>query len=81
MTAVGDQGAEKMLGFGMVDSDWSQSVSRNGAEIQIRIYRQEHEREWSVEIAEGDGLSTFSEATYPTEQAALQDAFRVLNLA
>ena len=69
------------MGVGMVESDWSQSVSRNGAEIQIRIYRQEHEREWSVEIAEGEGLSTFSDVTYPTEQAALQNALRVLKTA
>ena len=70
-----------MPGFGMVDSDWSQSVDRNGAMIQIRIYRQEHEREWSVGIMEGHGLSMFYDSTYPSEQDALQAALRVLKLA
>ena len=78
---LGDQGVEKMPSFGMVESDWSQSVSRNGAEIQIRIYRQEHECEWSVEIAESEGLTTFSDITYPTEKAALETALRVLRIA
>ena len=70
-----------MSGFGMVESDWSQSVDRNGAMIHIRIYRQEHEREWSVGIMEGEGLSMFFDATYPSEQDALQTALRVLKLS
>lgn len=70
-----------MFGFGIVDSDWSQSVNRNGFEVQIRIYRQEHERDWSFEVVEGEGLSTFSDATHPSEQDALQTALRVLKIA
>ena len=70
-----------MLGFDMIVSDCSQSVSRHGAEIQIRIYRLEHEGEWSVEIAESDDLSTFWDTTYSSEQAALQAALRALKAA
>ena len=69
-----------MPGFGIVESDWSQSVNRNGAEIRIRLYRQEHEREWSFEVVEGEGLSTFSDATYPSEQDALHTSLRVLKI-
>lgn len=70
-----------MAGFDMIVSDCSQSVRRNGAVIQIRIYRLEHERDWSVEIVEGEDLSTFSDATYSSERAALQAALRTLKCA
>ena len=68
----------QMAGFDMIVSDCSQSVRRNGADIQIRIYRLEHEREWSVEIVETEALSTFWDATYSSEQAALQAAMSAL---
>ena len=61
-----------MAGFDIIVLDCSQFVSRNGADIQVRIYRLEHEREWSVEITEGEDLSTFWDTTYSSEQAALQ---------
>jgi hypothetical protein len=67
-----------MAGFDMIVSDCSQSVSRNGSLVQVRIYRLEHERDWSVEIVEGEDLSTFSDATYSSEQAALRAALRNL---
>ena len=70
-----------MAGFDIIVSDCSRSVSRNGADIQIRIYRLEHERAWFVEIVEGDDLSTFSDATYSSERAALQAALRALKVA
>ena len=69
-----------MTGFGIVESDLSQSVDRNGAEIQVRVYRQEHDWEWAFEVVEGGGLSTFSDATYPSEQDALQTALRILRI-
>lgn len=68
-----------MAVFDMIVSERSQSVSRNGADIQVRIYRLEHEPEWSVEIAESEDLFTVWDTTYPTEQAALQAALRSLN--
>jgi len=67
-----------MAGFDIFVSDCSLSVSRNGADIQVRIYRLEHEREWSVEITEGEDLSTFWDTTYSSEQAALQAALGAL---
>jgi len=70
-----------MAGFDMILSNCSQSVSRNGTVIQIRIYRLEHERDWSVEIVEGKDLSIFSDATYSSERAALLDALRALEAA
>ncbi len=70
-----------MAGFDMVVSDCSQSVSRNGAVIQIRVYRLEHERDWSVEIVEGEDLSTFFDATYSSERSALQAALCALKVA
>ena len=70
-----------MAGFDMIESDCSQSVSRNGAVVQVRIYRLEHERDWSVEIAESEGLSTFWDTTFASERAALQAALRAVNAA
>jgi hypothetical protein len=70
-----------MAGFDIIVSNCSQSVRRNGADIQVRIYRLEHEREWSVEIAEGEDLSTFWDTTYSSEQAALQAALGALKAA
>jgi hypothetical protein len=70
-----------MAGFDMIVSDCSQSVRRNGAVIQIRIYRLEHELEWCVEIVETEALSTFWDATYSSEQAALQAAMSALQAA
>ncbi len=70
-----------MAGFDITVSDFSRSVSRKGADIQIRIYRLEHERDWSVEIAESEDLSTFWDTTYSSEQAALQEALRALKAA
>ena len=67
-----------MAGFDIIVSDCSRSVSRNGADIQIRIYRLEHERDWSVEIAESEDLSTFWDTAYSSEQVALQAALRAL---
>ena len=67
-----------MAGFDIIVSDFSRSVSRNGADIQIRIYRLEHERDWSVEIAESEDLSTFWDTAYSSEQVALQAALRSL---
>jgi hypothetical protein len=46
-----------------------------------KIYRLEHERDWSVEIVESEGLSTYWDTTYSSEQAALQAALRALNAA
>ena len=67
-----------MAGFDMIVSDCSQSFGRNGADIQIRIYRLEHERDWSVEIVENEDLSTIWDATYSSEQAALLAALDAL---
>jgi hypothetical protein len=70
-----------MAGFEMIVSDCSQTVSRNGTDIQVRIYRLEHERDWSVEIAEFKDLPTFWDTTYSSEQAAFQAALRALKSA
>jgi len=70
-----------MAGFEMVVSDFSQTVSRNGTDIQVLIYRLEHERDWSVEIGESEGLSTFWDTTYFSERVALQAALRAVNAA
>jgi hypothetical protein len=67
-----------MAGFDIIVSDCSQSVSRNGADIQVRIYRLEHERKWSVEIAESEDLSTFWDTEYSSEQDALHAALHTL---
>jgi hypothetical protein len=67
-----------MTGFEMIVSDCSQSGSRNGAVVQVRIYRLEHERDWSVEIAESDDLVTLWDTTYSSEKFALQAALRAL---
>ena len=70
-----------MAGFEMVVSDFSQTVSRNGTDIQVLIYRLEHERDWSVEIAESEGLPTFWDTAFFSERVALQAALRAANAA
>lgn len=63
----------------LVLSELSQTVSRDGTFVEIEIYRLEDETTWALEVVDETNASTVWDNTYPTEQAALDEAMRVIN--
>ena len=63
----------------LVLSELSQTVSRDGTFVEIEIYRLEDGDAWTLEVVDETNASTVWDNTYPTEQAALDEALRVIN--
>ena len=62
----------------LVISGLSQRTSVDGHKLQIEIVRLEHETNWSLEIVDEDGTSTVWDDLFDTDQAALDEAFKVI---
>ena len=62
----------------LVISGLSQRTSVDGHELRIEIVRLEHETNWSLEIVDEDGNSTVWDDLFDTDQAALDEAFKVI---
>jgi len=63
----------------LVLSELCQTMSRDGTFVEIEIYRLEDENVWTLEVVDETNASTVWDNTYPTEQAALNEALRVIN--
>jgi hypothetical protein len=63
----------------LVLSELSQIASHDGTFVEIEIYRLEDENVWTLEVVDETNASTVWDNTYPTEQAALDEALRVIN--
>ena len=62
----------------LVVSGLSQRTSADGHELRIEITRMEHEKNWVLEVVDEDGTSTVWDDLFDTDQAALDEAFRVI---
>ncbi len=63
----------------LVLSELCQTVSRDGTFVEIEIYRLEDGDTWTLEVVDETMASTVWDNKYPTEQAALYEAMRVIN--
>lgn len=63
----------------LVLSELCQTVSRDSTFVEIEIYRLEDDDTWTLEVVDETNASTVWDNKYPTEQAALDEALRVIN--
>ena len=63
----------------LVLSELCQTVSRDSTFVEIEIYRLEDDDTWTLEVVDETNASTVWDNQYPTEQAALDEALRVIN--
>ncbi|MEQ1616113.1 MAG: hypothetical protein ABL904_25460 [Hyphomicrobiaceae bacterium] len=56
------------------------SVEREGASVEIHIYRGGEEESWVLEIVDQQGTSTVWDDRFTTDKAALQEALSALEL-
>lgn len=63
----------------LVLSELRQTVSRDSTFVEIEIYRLEDDDTWTLEVVDETNASTVWDNKYPTEQAALDEALRVIN--
>ena len=64
--------------YKIINSPLSQKLSRDGMTIEVMIYRGEHDAEWILEVIDHAGGSTVWEATFATEQDALNEVFQTI---
>ena len=64
--------------YKIINSPLSQKLNREGMTIEVMIYRGEHEAEWILEVIDHAGGSTVWEATFATEQDALNEVFQTI---
>ena len=62
----------------LIDSGLSQRATVEGHELQIEIYRLEHEPRWSLEVVDEDGTATFWDDLFDTDQAALDEVLKTI---
>ncbi len=62
----------------LVISGLSQQVQVNGHTLKIDIYRLEHESVWALEVVDQHGTSTVWDDLFDSDQAALDEALRVI---
>jgi hypothetical protein len=62
----------------IVTSGLSRALHVDGLNLQIEIYRLEHQTEWTLEVVEEDGTSTTWDDPFETDQAALDEALRTI---
>ena len=64
--------------YKIINSPLSQKLSREGMTIEVMIYRGEHDAEWILEVIDHAGGSTVWEATFASEQDALNEVFQTI---
>jgi hypothetical protein len=62
----------------LIDSGLSQRATVEGHELQIEIYRLEHEPRWSLEVVDEDGTATVWDDLFDTDQAALDEVLKTI---
>ncbi|NVO07260.1 MAG: hypothetical protein HXX19_15685 [Rhodoferax sp.] len=58
----------------IVYSPLQQSFIKNGHILDIQIYRDEEDADWTLEVVADGGLSTIWNDEFPTDKAALEEA-------
>ena len=64
--------------YQIITSPLSQKVTRDGVTIDVQIYRGEDDAEWLLEVVDQDWGSTVWEATFASDQDALNEVFRTI---
>ena len=64
--------------YKIINSPLSQTITRDGTSIEVKIYRGEHEAEWLLEVVDQAGGSTVWDDTFVTEQDALNEVFQTI---
>ena len=65
--------------FKIINSPLSQKITRDGMTVEVQIYRGENDSEWILEIVDQDWGSTVWEATFATDQDALNEVLRTID--
>ena len=65
----------------LIYSPLCRKLTRDGIGIEIQIYRDEQDPEWHLEVVEDqEGGSTVWDDTFPTDQEALDEALRTIEV-
>ncbi len=64
--------------YEIITSPLSQKITRDGMTVDVQIYRGENDAEWILEVVDQDWGSTVWEATFPSDQDALNEVFRTI---
>ena len=67
-----------MTQFGIIQSPLSQTLTEDGITIEIIIFRDADEDEWTLEILDHNDGSTIWEDGFETEEDALEEALRAV---
>lgn len=70
--------ANQMADPKLIDSPLSRTVTVDGEPLQICIYRLEHQSTWTLEIVDRENTSTVWENEFPSDEAALAEAFEAI---
>jgi hypothetical protein len=62
----------------LIDSPLSQSVVLDGETLQVRIYRLDREKTWTLEIVAAAGTSTVWEDRFRSDRDALEEALAAM---
>ncbi len=65
--------------YKIIASPLSQTITRDGTTIDVKIYRGEHEAVWILEVVDSAGGSTVWDETFRTEQAALNEVLQTID--
>ena len=63
--------------YELITSAVARKITRDGVTVEIFIYRGVNE-DWLLEVEDQNGGSTVWEDRFPTDQAALEEAMRVI---
>ena len=63
----------------LITSGLSRSVTVEGQDVRIEIYRLEHDPAWKLEIVDQAGTSVVWDDTFDTDQEAWDEAFIALD--
>ncbi|GEM_PF-973929 len=69
---------DHMTQFGIIQSPLSQTLTEDGITIEIIIFRDADEDEWTLEILDHNDGSTIWEDGFETEEEALEEALRAI---
>ena len=62
----------------LVYSGLAQNIKRDGVEIEVSIFRLEHEKDWTLEVVNDKGTSIVWDDTFSTDKAAFEELERTI---
>jgi hypothetical protein len=64
--------------YNIIRSRLSRKITREGTTLEVLIYRVEGDEAWTLEVIDHEGGSTVWDATFVTEQDALNEVFQTI---